>query len=95
MRLPQLAPIQNYDARLTLSHWVDERNVVYLELKAPGSRNQLSVRIELQADCLAGVWGNSTEQRAPPSPRKRDIAVWGVPALSITVSHRSTMGSIR
>jgi type 1 glutamine amidotransferase len=35
VRLPQLAPIQNYDARLTLSHLVDERNVVCLEFRCP------------------------------------------------------------
>jgi uncharacterized protein len=29
----------------------------------PGSARALSVELEPQADCLAGVWGHSTEQR--------------------------------
>lgn len=36
-------------------HAAQERN--------PQAANQLSERLELQADCFAGVWGHSTDQR--------------------------------
>jgi len=40
-----------------------ESKVHALQAQRTELQNELSVRLELQADCLAGVWGHSTEQR--------------------------------
>jgi len=40
-----------------------ERKVRNLQGQNPGAGNALSVRMELQADCFAGIWAKSTEQR--------------------------------
>ena len=40
-----------------------EGKVTQAQSRNPGARNRLSVDLELQADCFAGIWGKSTEQR--------------------------------
>ncbi len=40
-----------------------EREVRQAQQSNPAQRNQLSIHMELQADCLAGIWGHSTSQR--------------------------------
>lgn len=40
-----------------------EQKVHAAQEQNPRSANQLSERLELQADCFAGIWGHSTDQR--------------------------------
>ena len=51
-----------------LGHHVQKLTGIEQKVQAARERdsraaNQLSVRLELQADCFAGIWGHSTEQR--------------------------------
>lgn len=55
----------------------------------PSQRNHLSVDLELQADCFAGVWAHSTEQRGIVHPD--DIASALSAAASVGDDHLQKM----
>jgi predicted metalloprotease len=47
-----------------------EAKVHAAQERSPGAANQLSVGLELQADCFAGVWGHSTDERKLLDPNE-------------------------
>jgi predicted metalloprotease len=64
---------QGYVIAHELGHHVQkligiESRMRRLAQQEPGERNALSVDLELQADCLAGVWAHSTERRGIVHP---------------------------
>lgn len=50
-----------------------EPQVRRLQQRDPSSANELSVRMELQADCLAGVWGRLANDRGNLSITQADL----------------------
>lgn len=58
-----------------------EQRMQRLAQQEPSERNPLSVDLELQADCFAGVWGHSTEQRNIVHPEDVDEALKSAAAV--------------
>ena len=69
-----------------------------MQAEDPSRRNELSVRLELQADCLAGVWAHSTYERGILEPGDIDeglaaAAAVGDDRLGATSPEQWTHGS--
>jgi len=66
-----------------------------LQERRPDVANQLSVRMELQADCYAGVWGASTEQRQLLDPGDVDEGLSAASAVGDDRLQSQATGQIR
>jgi predicted metalloprotease len=60
----------------------------------PSSRNTLSVRMELQADCLAGAWAQSVGERGQLDPGDVEAGLRAAAAVGDDRIQRKTGGSV-
>jgi hypothetical protein len=61
----------------------------------PEARNELSVRMELQADCLAGAWARRVGERGQLDPGDIDEALGAAAAVGDDRIQRATTGRVR
>jgi predicted metalloprotease len=72
-----------------------EGKVQRLRQSNPSQENPLSVRLELQADCFAGVWAKSTEQRKLLDPGDVQSAIGAAAAVGDDKLQRESTGRVR
>jgi uncharacterized protein len=66
-----------------------------LEEGNPQSANQVSVKLELQADCFAGVWAHSTQQRNLLEAGDVESALGAAAAVGDDRLQKMTRGSVQ
>ena len=72
-----------------------EGKVQRLRESNPSQANPHSVRLELQADCYAGVWSKTTEQRKLLDPGDLQSAIGGAAAVGDDKLQREATGRVR
>jgi hypothetical protein len=71
-----------------------EGKVRQAQQQNPRAANQLSVALELQADCFAGVWGHSTQQRNILDPGDVDDGLKAAAAVGDDRIQRMSSGQV-
>jgi len=72
-----------------------EGKVHQLQSQNPGEANPLSVKLELQADCFAGVWAHSTQQRNLLDPGDVESALHAAAAVGDDHIQQMTRGHVQ
>ena len=65
-----------------------------LQRRTPSKANEYSVRLELQADCFAGVWGHSAYENGKVSKREISLALDAAASVGDDRIQRATTGRV-
>ncbi len=72
-----------------------EQQVRALQQRNPSHANALSVAMELQADCFAGIWGHSTASRNIMEPGDADEGLRAAAAIGDDTLQQQSAGRVR
>jgi len=72
-----------------------ERQVRQLQQGRPAQANELSVRMELQADCFAGLWGGTTARRNLLEPGDVESGLRAAAAIGDDAIQAQAQGRVR
>jgi hypothetical protein len=72
-----------------------ERKARSLQQTNPGAANAISVRMELQADCFAGIWARSTQQRNLLEAGDVESAIGAASAVGDDRLQKMSTGQVR
>lgn len=66
-----------------------------LQSRSPERKNELSERLELQADCFAGIWGHSTNDRHLLDPGDMDAGLRAASSIGDDKLQKQSSGRVR
>lgn len=66
-----------------------------LQSRSPERKNELSERLELQADCFAGIWGHSTNDRHLLDPGDVDAGLRAAASIGDDKLQKQASGRVR
>jgi uncharacterized protein len=65
------------------------------QAQRPARKNELSVRLELQADCFAGLWGHSTKERRLLEPGDVEAGLRAAASIGDDTLQKGATGRVR
>jgi predicted metalloprotease len=87
---------QAYVIAHELGHHIQHQAGIDTQLRnSRGSENAKSIQLELQADCLAGVWGNMAAQRNQLEPGDVEEGLHAASQIGDDVLQRESTGVVR